>query len=341
MPPITRAAAKLAKSKDSVSAIRPRVPSRLLDLSATPESTIAISERNQKESSLLALPAEIINKILQEVVADQIVHILPEGSRKYKTRICTSPEDCPTSESPRIHLARDDNSVSDGMEDDSCFTIRHEECANNVTAKAGLNLDVLLVCRQIYRAASLLPFEENTFVFGLHAPIEGPPPTMAGFVNRLKREQREAVRHVTIASGKIRIAETKSQLGQLRGLQSLHMLVAPSCNALEFLWALPNCLAFATTFRLGFLPLKKFRMSMEGFLDRRGLDALVFRAAELGRLVRYVEAMFLHHNSHFADAETALLEFQEFGDWGRYFNVRLKELGNELEKMLDDAVAFL
>jgi hypothetical protein len=138
-----------------------------------------ISARNEKESPLLALPSELLNKILQGVVADQVVHILPEGSRKYKTRICASPEDCPTSESPRIHLALDDNTASDGMDDDSCYTLRHKECEHSATTKSGLNLDALLVCRQIYREASLLPFQQNFFVFGLHAPIEGPRPTMA------------------------------------------------------------------------------------------------------------------------------------------------------------------
>lgn len=198
--------------------------------------------------------------------------------------------------------------ISDGMEDDSCFTIRHEDCANNITTKSGLDLDVLQICRRIYREASLLPFQENIFVFGLHAPIEGPPPTMAGFVNRLKREQREAVRHVTIATGKIRIAESKSQIGQLRGLWSLHMLVAPGGNALEFLRALPICLNFATTYRLGFLRLlKKFRLNMEAYLDRRGFDALWIQAPELSRSVRYVEAMFLHHNSNVTEAKTTSL----------------------------------
>jgi hypothetical protein len=312
----------------------------MLDLSATPESTLTISERNKNESLLLKLPSEVLNKILQKVVADQIVHVLPEGSRKYKTRICASPEDCPTSESPRIHLARDDNTVSDGMEDDSCFTIRHEECTNNFTTRSGLNLDVLRVCRRIYRETSLLPFQENTFVFGLHAPIEGPPPTMAGFVNRLKREQREAVRHVTIATGKIRIAEFKSQIGQLRGLWSLYMLVAPGGNAIEFLRALTICLNFATTYQMNFLPLKKFRLNMEAYLDRRGLDALWTQAPELDRLVRYVEAMFFHHNSNVAEAQNAP-EFQEFGDGDRYFSTRLKAISDKVQEILYKDFAFV
>lgn len=340
MPPITRATAKLAKSHESVSTVRPRVSSRMLDLSVTPESTLAISELNKNESLLLKLPSEVLNKILQKVVADQTVHVLPEGSRKYKTRICASPEDCPTSDSPRIHLARDDNTVNDGMEDDSCFTIRHEECANNITTKSGLNLDILRVCRRIYREASLLPFQEDTFVFGLHAPIKGPLPTIAGFVNRLKREQREAVRHIRIATGKIRIAEFKSQIGQLRGLWSLCMLVAPGDDAIEFLRALTICLNFATTYQMNFLPLKRFRLNMEAYLDRRGLDALWAQAPELDRLVRYVEAMFFHHNSNVAEAQIAL-EFQEFGDGDRDFSTRLKELSDKVQKILYQDFAFV
>ena len=157
---------------------------------------------------------------------------------------------------------------------------------------------------------------------------------MAGFVNRLKREQREAVRHVTIASGQIRTAEFKTQIGQFRGLWSLHMLVAPGGEAMDALWALTNCLKFATTYQMGFLPLKKFRLNMEVYLDRRGLDALWTQAPELGRFVRYVEAVFLHHNSNVAGAKTALLEFQEFGVEDIYFNARLSVLRDRLREML-------
>ncbi|KAM0710914.1 hypothetical protein Q7P35_001652 [Cladosporium inversicolor] len=274
MAPTTQAAAQVPESEPHASPACPTIPSRLLDLSAPQEATLAISARNQKESPLLALPSEILNKILQEVVADQTVRVLPEGSRKYKTLICASPEDCPTEESPRIHLARDDNTVSDGMEDDSCYTIRHKECDHSATTKSGLNLDVLLVCRQIYREASLLPFEHNTFILGLHVPMKGPSPTMAGFVNRLKREQREAIQHVVIASNDARGARIKSQLGQLRGLRSLHMLLAPGNDSREFHLVLLNCHYFATGYPMGWLPLKTFRITMEAYLDRRSLDSL-------------------------------------------------------------------
>ena len=227
------------QSAAQLSTARPNIPARLLDLSAPPESTLAISTRNKKESPLLALPSEILNKILQQVVADQIVHVLPEGSRKYKTRICASPEDCPTSESPRIHLARDDNAVSDGMEDASCYTTRHKECEDNDITKSGLNLNIMCVCRQIYCEASLLPFQKNTFVFGLHAPKEGQLPTLAGFMNRLKREQREAIQHFVIVSDDVR-PTIKNQPGQFRGLRSLHVLLASGGYAGDLHWVLVN-----------------------------------------------------------------------------------------------------
>ena len=83
MPPTTRAAAKLTRSNDYVSTARPRVTSRLLDLSVTPKSTLVSFERNQEESLMLTLPSENLIKILQKVVADQTIHALPEGSRKY------------------------------------------------------------------------------------------------------------------------------------------------------------------------------------------------------------------------------------------------------------------
>jgi hypothetical protein len=314
-----------------------KIPARLLDLSAPPEFTLAISERNKKESPLLAFPSEILNKILQEVVADQTVHVLPEGGRKYKTRICASPEDCPTSESPRIHLARDDNAVSDGMEDDSCYTTRHKECEDNGITKSGLNLDVLLVCRQIYREASLLPFQKNTFVFGLHPLSEGPRLTMAGFVNRLKREQRKAIQHVIIASNDIHIPSVKSQLGQLRGLRSLHMLLAPGLDVFDFHEVLGNCYYFATTYCMGWLPLRNFRISMEGYLDRRSLDALSCQAAEIDRLVRGIEAKFLRLNSKTAEAKTALPAVEDVAieDDVDESSSRIMEMSNEANDLLD------
>jgi len=289
------------------STTRPKISAKLLDLSAPPEFTLAISERNIKESPLLAMPSEILNKILQDVVDEQTVHVLPEGRRKYKTRICASPEDCLTSESPRIHLARDDNAVSDGMEDDSCYTICHKECEDNVTTKSGLNLDALLVCRQIYREASLLPFQKNTFVFGLHAPSEGQLPTLAGFLNRLISEQRKAIQHVVIASDDFR-PTIKNQLGQLRGLRSLHMLLAPGGYAGDLHRVLVHCHSFATTYPMGWIPLESYRITVESYLDRRSLDVLSIQVPELDRLTREIEATFFPLNSSLAKAKTALPE---------------------------------
>lgn len=320
-----------------LSAARPTIPSRLLDLSASQGATLAISSRNQKESRLLALPSEILNKILKEVVADQTVHVLPEGSRKYKTRICADPEDCPTKESPRIHLAPEDNTVSDGMDDDSCYTLRHKECEHSATTKSGLNLDVLLVCRQIYREASLLPFQENTFVFGLHAPIKGPRPNMAVFVNRLKHEQREAIRHVTIVSGNdLQVGKAKGQLGQLRGLQSLHVLIHSGSFVTNVHFMIFECLGFASMYRTGWLPLKTFRISMEAYLDKRGLDALSVQTSELDRLVRGIEAKFLRLNSKPADAKTALPSNEDVGFKDHYdaVSARLMQLSLDVDETL-------
>jgi hypothetical protein len=162
---------------------------------------------------------------------------------------------------------------------------------------------------------------------------------MAGFVNRLKREQRGAVRHVVTAIGYLEVAEIKSQLGQLRGLQSLHMIIAPGNDTAALHWELERCLTFASAYSMGWLPLKTVRIDMEAYLDSRGLDALWSQAPELDRLVRYVEAYCLHHNSNAAEAKTALLEFQEFDYSGvgrSPFDSRLMELSKRLRDTIYD-----
>jgi hypothetical protein len=76
-----------------------------MDFTNAPASHMVISLRNQKQPPLLALPDEIFTIILQEVVADKVVHVLPEGSkgsRKFKAYICLSREDCPDSKSPSL-----------------------------------------------------------------------------------------------------------------------------------------------------------------------------------------------------------------------------------------------
>jgi len=308
MPPNTGAAAELLRSDRPTPTNRSKVPSKLMDLSSPSESTLAISVRNVKESRLVGLPSEILGQILKEVVTGQTVHVVAEGKHNYKTRICASPEDCPTAESPRVHLARDDNTVSDGTENDSCFTVRHQECIHSAVTKSGLNLDVLRVCRQFYHEAALLPFQENKFILGLHTPLKGPRPAMDGFMNRLNNEQRDAIHHVVIASDclPMRIGKIKSQVARLRGLQSLHLLLAPGNDPLniKFPYVLDGCRHFAETYPLHWLPLKAYRMTIEAYLDKRNTVTLSSQAPKLDRLVRDYEAMFLSNNSRFAKVET-------------------------------------
>lgn len=216
------------------------------------------------------------------------------------------------------------------------FTLRHQECASGVTTRSGLDLDVLTVCRQIYKAAVLLPFQENTFIFGLHARRRKPLPTMDGFLNRLNREQREAVRYVTFTSDDCRIGNVKSQLARLRGLRSLHMLLAPGDDIGAFYHVLHKCEAFATSYPLGWLPLKTFRITMEAYLDSRGLAALSSQAHGLDRLVRYLEAKTLLYNSNLVATETALLQAEVFGVEGDRltFSHRLMELQRNTHNLL-------
>jgi hypothetical protein len=214
---------------------------------------------------------------------------------------------------------------------------------SGATTKSGLNLDVLLVCRQIYREASLLPFEKNTFVFGLHDPVEGRYETMGGFVDRLKDEQREAIRHVVVASDDALCVFERSDVELLDGVRSLHMLLAARDDGSDFHMILEDCRIFAAEDPMDWKPLKTFRITTEADLDKRTLGALSSQVPELDRIVRGMEAKFLRLNSEPADPKIALPKPEdvetedgaiEGDDDDEKTYRRLQKLGNEFYAML-------
>jgi hypothetical protein len=269
---------------------------------------------------LLAFPDEILESILKEVVASKVVHVLPEGSkgsRKFKAHVCLSPDDCPDSESPRIIVDTENFTVDDGTEYNSCFTIRHEACSTDtsaINAKEGLNLDFLRTCRKIYQQGSLLPFRGNEFVFGMHAPIEGPAPTITGFpsrfLTRVAKKQREAIRHVTIVSNKCKPSD-KLQLARLKSIRSLHMLLAPGNDPFDLYALIADTWNFASDYPFLLLSLKSFRLTMEAYLSNKDRAVLSTQTPTLKRLIQQMEMRFLCWNSQSAKIKTGPVATRE------------------------------
>jgi hypothetical protein len=284
-----------------------------MDFTEVSASNMEISLRNQQQSPLLALPEEIFGSILNEVVADKLIHVLSDGikgSRKFKAHVCMSPEDCPNSESPGIIVDTENCTVDDGRDFNFCFTTRHDECstdANAIGAKQGLNLDFLRTCRMIYQKASLLPFQENEFIFGMHAPINGPVPTMDGFVSRfltrMTSEQREAIHHVTVVSHKC-LPRDKQQLARLKGIRSLHMLLAPGNDPFDLYALIADTWNFASDYPFLLLSLQSFRFTVEAYLSNKDCAVLSTQTPTLKRLIEQMEMRFLRWNSQSAKIET-------------------------------------
>lgn len=239
------------------------------------------------------------------------VHILPQPDRKYQAYICLSPEDFPNQESPRVTIAPDDKNFNYELGNSQCFTTRHKVCStppgNAITASNGLNLDVLRVCRQLYHEAAFLPFQQNNFFLGLHAPLDGTPPAMDRFINRLCRDQREQVQHVTVVSDTNRIKD-RYQLARLKGLRSLNLILAPVprdsphdlYKLIGDLWMSP--LRCPVSWPL----LERVRVSIEVYLGGKECAAIGKQVSKLELVIRRAETKTLYLDTGNANVKAAL-----------------------------------
>jgi hypothetical protein len=231
--------------------------------------------------------------------------------------------------------------VDDATDYNSCFTTRHEACStvtSAIIAKDGLNLDLLRTCRRIYQEGSLLPFRENEFVFGMHASIEGPAITMEGFVSRfltrMATEQRESNRHVTMVSHKC-LPKDKLQLARLKGIRSLHMLLAPGSNPVDLYTLIAETWNFASDYPFLLLSLRSFRFTMEAYLDSEDHAVLSRQTCRLGCLIQHMELRFLRWNSQSAKIKTGPVVKKQKEIKDRIaFNTLLKKL--DMERHYED-----
>ena len=189
--------------------------------------------RNAVTSPLLALPAEIRDRIFGFVVGHESIHVSldpPDNNhyysreeRKYRLNLCPEPEPLPNPSTSRAQLMA-------GDDEDPPFVKRHIRCCIKQTRQPvneAISLNLLLTCRQIYKEASLLPFTRNKFIveFGLGREEVFPPGVnvLEAFIGTLAPEQRNSIKHLTLASSEFNASDSQ-QIERLRGLAILQIV---------------------------------------------------------------------------------------------------------------------
>lgn len=165
------------------------------------------------------------------------IKVPTEPGRHLVSRICTVPQDMRTTASERLVVTHDK------IFRRNSFSKIHKFCENEATSKSaryGLNLDVLRVCRRLYHEAALLPFECNTFTVGppdnmsLAKHLEWFPETtkMRRFSDYLHPVQRDAVCSLTKATLSTLVQLNKPEIVKFQGLKKLH-IIAAGCGDLN------------------------------------------------------------------------------------------------------------
>ena len=135
-------------------------------------------------SMLLSLPAHLRSIILQLVLGGRTVHI--DGrSRGLRVRLCIAAE-------KDDHAIRDFKTVKH-QHLPRHYQIRHTKCWSQDDMRSDLRacLAILLVCRQLYTEAAMLPFSMNAFAFdGTNGCSH------EKFLHRLRLPQRNSIRRV-------------------------------------------------------------------------------------------------------------------------------------------------
>ncbi|KAF7190311.1 hypothetical protein HII31_08642 [Pseudocercospora fuligena] len=191
----------------------PKQRKRTLRLLATkkrpPAATRATTARNATDSRLLALPAELRNRIYGFVLSGQVLHINNAG---HLSVVCVANMD--------TTAAAEDYEASKITENLELCCNLHKRCFR---ADQQYSTALLQVCREINTEAALLPFSGNTFVM-----------TMAGslgaFLEGLHIKQRKAIQsiHLQHSAAVGRIAKLGGNMTtHLTGLR--HVTVGMSC----------------------------------------------------------------------------------------------------------------
>lgn len=166
-------------------------------------------DAQQKNSSLLSLPAHLRNIILRLVLGVGTIHINAR-SQHLCLRICSATEN-------------DEQAIGQFNDVDyqklpQHYQARHVRCwlQKNECCGLGASLAVLLVCRQLYTEAALLPFSTNDFAFdGINNLSHNV------FLDRLRPFQRKAIRRVHFGPQVLYLQSPFDPARKLSGLQEI------------------------------------------------------------------------------------------------------------------------
>ncbi|KXT17434.1 hypothetical protein AC579_5728 [Pseudocercospora musae] len=154
----------------------PKQRKRAVRLLATrkrpPATTRAITARNATDSRLLALPAELRNRIYGYVLSGQVLHINSAG---HLSVVCISGMDTTAA-------AKDYEASKITRDLKLCCTL-HQRC---LEADQQYSTALVQVCREINTEAALLPFSGNTFAMRMAG-------SLGAFLEGLLIEQRKAI----------------------------------------------------------------------------------------------------------------------------------------------------
>jgi hypothetical protein len=163
----------------------------------------------EKKSMLLSLPAHLRNTILKLMLGDRTIHI---NARPQSLFVRT----CSATENDGQAIQKFNNLKYQQLPHH--YQVRHARCwsRNNDCCRLQASLAILLVCRQLYTEAALLPFSTNDFAFdGSNSHRHGE------FLDRLRPLQRRAIRRVHFGPQIFYLQSPFGPVQKLSGLQEI------------------------------------------------------------------------------------------------------------------------
>jgi hypothetical protein len=162
---------------------------------------------------LLSLPAHLRSMILQLVLGGRTVHV-DARPRSLRVRLCVATDN-------DSHAIRTFDNI-ENQHLPSHYQVRHARCwlKQNDCCELRACLSILLVCRQLYTEAALLPFCLNEFAFdGTNSRSH------KKFLNRLTLAQRRSIRRAHFGPQILYLQAPFKPLEDLAGLQEVALFM--------------------------------------------------------------------------------------------------------------------
>jgi hypothetical protein len=162
---------------------------------------------------LLSLPAHLRSMILQLVLGARTVHI-DARPRSIRVRFCIATDN-------DSHAIQTFDNI-DNQHLPRHYQVRHARCwfEKNESYELRTCSSILLVCRQLYTEAALLPFSSNEFAFeGTNSRSH------EAFLNRLTLAQRRYIRHAHSGPQILYLQAPFKPLDNLAGLQEVALFM--------------------------------------------------------------------------------------------------------------------